>query len=98
MNIIPDHSLETLEALKRKQPEAHPGCSIMPLPDYSLFSFLISQSTISKVTSSFPNGSAGGLDGLNLQHLKDLTGPSAGEGGSFTTKSTYPLDLFSPQR
>ena len=38
------------------------------------------QPTISKVISSFPNVSAAGLDGLSTQHLKDLTGPSAGEG------------------
>ena len=30
---------------------------------------------------SFPNGSAGGPDGLRPQHLRNLTGPSAGVGG-----------------
>ena len=30
---------------------------------------------------TFPNGSAGGPDGLRPQHLKDLTGSSAGDGG-----------------
>ena len=65
VDIMAAHSLETLVALKRKHPEAHPGSSIMPPPDPSLFSFSISQSTISKVISSFPNGCAGGLDGLN---------------------------------
>ena len=75
------HSLQTLEALIRKHHEAHPCSSIMPLPDPSLFSFLISQSTISEVKSSFPNGSTGGLDGLNPQPLKHLIGPSADEEG-----------------
>ena len=81
VDVMADHSLEILEALKRKHPEAHPGSFIMPPPDPSLFLFSISQSTISKVISSFPNRSAGELDGLSPQHIKDLTGPSAGEGG-----------------
>ena len=57
VNVMADHSLETLEtleALERKHPEAHPDSSIMLPPDPSLFSFSISQSTISKVISSFP--------------------------------------------
>ena len=49
VDVMADHSLEILEALKRKHPEAHPGSSIMPHLDPSLFSFSISQSTISKV-------------------------------------------------
>ena len=80
VDIVADHSLETWEALERRHPEAHPGLSIMPPPDPTLFSFTINQSTISKVISSFHNGSVGGLDGLGPQHLKQLTGPSACEG------------------
>jgi hypothetical protein len=34
-----------------------------------------------KAISSFPKGSGGGPDGLLPQHLKDLTGPTAGDGG-----------------
>ena len=32
VDVMADHSLETLEALKRKHLEAHPGSSIMPPP------------------------------------------------------------------
>ena len=60
-----------LGALKRKHPEVHLGSSIMSPPDHSLFSFAISQSTISKVISFFPSG----LDGLSPQHLKDMMAP-----------------------
>ena len=69
VDVNADHSLETLEALERKHPEAHPGSSIMPPPDLSLFSSSISQSTFSRAISSFPSGSAGGLDGLSPRHL-----------------------------
>ena len=55
VDVMADHLLETLEALKRKHSEAHPGSSTMPPPDPSLFSFAITQSTINKVISSFPN-------------------------------------------
>ena len=50
-------------------------------PSPSLFSYLITQSTVAKVICSFHNGSIGGLDGLSPQYLKYLIGPSAGEGG-----------------
>ena len=36
---------------------------------------------VAKAIRSFPNGSAGGPDGLRPQHLKDLTGPSSEGGG-----------------
>ena len=37
--------------------------------------------TIVKAIASFPCGSGAGMYGLLPQHLKDLTGPSAGDGG-----------------
>ena len=42
--------------------------------------FSLEAEIISKTIMSFPNGSSGGKDGLLSQHLKDLTGPSAGDG------------------
>ena len=46
-----------------------------PLP------FTIDTEAILKSIVSFPNGSGGGPDGLLPQHLTDLTGPTAGDGG-----------------
>nr|XP_049694318.1 uncharacterized protein LOC126054131 [Helicoverpa armigera] len=40
---------------------------------------------------SFRSGSAGGLDGLSPQHLKDLTCPSAGEAGESLLKELTAL-------
>lgn len=37
---------------------------------------------IMRVISSFPKGFGRGCDGLLPQHLKDLTSPSAGDGGA----------------
>ena len=75
----------TLEALKGKH--QHPDTFIGNTPDPNLFSFTISAQEIKKVISSFPNGSAGGPDGLRPQHLKDMTGPSAKEGGQILLKA-----------
>ena len=42
--------------------------------------FQIDAEVIVKAIRSFPSGSGGGLDILLPQHLKDLTGPTAGDG------------------
>ena len=76
VDVMADHSLETLEVFKKEHHVTHTAPS--PHPP-SLFSFSISQSTIGKVTSSFPNVTAAELGGLSTQHLKDLTGPTSGE-------------------
>jgi len=39
----------------------------------------VTAAEILKAVRSFPNGSAGGIDGLRPQHLKDLTCAAAGE-------------------
>ncbi|XP_063624759.1 uncharacterized protein LOC134796499 [Cydia splendana] len=43
---------------------------------------------------AFPNGSAGGLDGLTPQHLKDLLGHSCGEAGDTLLKDLTVLVNF----
>ena len=43
----------------------------------------VSMENVANAIRSFPNGSAGGPDGLRPQHLKDMTGPST-EGGGHT--------------
>ena len=44
--------------------------------------------------SSFPKGSGGGLDGLLPQHLKDLLGPTAGDGGGSLLRSLVGLSTL----
>lgn len=76
-----------LEVLKQKHPDAHPGSIFGPTPDSSLCSFSITEQAVKKAILSFPNGSAGGLDGLRPQHSKDLISPSANVGGQLLLKS-----------
>ena len=59
-----DVKLATFEALKEKHPTLHPDSAFPPLPE-----------DIIKAIRSFPNGSAGGPDGLRPQHLKDMIAP-----------------------
>ena len=90
-DMFADHSDSTLEALRQKHPPQHPDSSI---PDLSINDpppFPIDAALIRKTISSFPNGSGGGPDGLLPQHLKDLTGPSAGDGGVLLLKALTAL-------
>ena len=82
-DVIAEHNTHTLEDLRAKHPPPHPG-SIIADMDYSAplsFPIDIQIPVILKAIVSFPIGSKGGLDGLLPQHLKDLTGPTAGDGG-----------------
>ena len=78
---VAEHSPETLEILNSKHPRPHPDSSIMPAPDADLFASSITEEDVRRAIMSFPNGSAGGPDGLRPQHLKDLIGPAAIVGG-----------------
>ena len=62
---------ETLSALQQKHPNPHPDSSIPPSPPPRIFEVPIEE--IVKAIKSFPNGSAGGPDGLRPQHVKDMT-------------------------
>ena len=88
---VAEHSPETLVMLKQKHPDSHPDCSIIPAPDAELYSIAIKEEDVRRAIVSFPNGSAGGPDGLRPQHLKDLTGPSANEGGSLLLRTLTSL-------
>ena len=73
---------ETLAALRSKHPPPHPLSQIPPPPpEDSTPSTTISVEAVAKAILSFPNGSAGGPDGLSPQHLKDLISASAEKGG-----------------
>ena len=85
----------TYNAFLQKHPAPPPDNCIPPLPDNESTLLTISEEEVarSRAIRSFPNGSAGGPDGLRPQHLKkDLTGPSAGNGGKSLLTA---LSLFS---
>ena len=67
---IAEHSPETLVILKQKHPDPHPDHSSIPAPDGELFSSTIKEEDVRRAIVSFPNGSAGGPDGLQPQNLK----------------------------
>ena len=79
---ISPYNDSTLNALKQKHPPPHPDCNFPPSPVIDpIKSIKVSSEDVVKAILSFPCGSAGGPDGLHPQHLKDMTGPSAGTGG-----------------
>ena len=65
-------SLETLEALKNKNPAAPPNKRPSKPPDPSGTVLHTDTTQVRAAVFSFPQGSSGGLDGLTPQHLKDL--------------------------
>ena len=78
---IADMDPATFAALQAKHPPPHPLSSIPPPLDVDPAAVRhISFEAVFSAIRSFPNGSAGGPDGLRPQHLRDLTGPSANEG------------------
>jgi hypothetical protein len=69
---------KTLSALQEKHPKGktfHPPAEVTEIQSLTK----ITQKEILVSVTSFPCGSAGGLDGLRPQHLKDLLSPSNGE-------------------
>ena len=81
-DVIAEPSRETLQALQAKHPAPPPDSNISTFEPSSSLAFNIDTQIIMRVISSFPKGSGGGPDGLLPQHLKDLTSPSAGDGGT----------------
>ena len=78
---IADMSEATFSALQQKHPSPHPDSSIPPLPQDFAHTVSVSLEEVANAIRSFPNGSAGGPDGLRPQHLKDMVGPSTDGGG-----------------
>ncbi|XP_021959247.1 uncharacterized protein LOC110855135 [Folsomia candida] len=71
---------ETLAALLTKHP-SHPQPVDFPPPLEDPVIAPVLDEELLRAISSFPPGSAGGLDGMRPQILKDLLGCSQGEGG-----------------
>ena len=82
MDVIADCNSQTLDALRSKHPPAPFDSNIDVLNCLPPLPFQIDAEVIVKAIRSFPSGSTGGLDGLLPQHLKDLTGPTAGDGAA----------------
>ena len=70
-NTIAERSTSIFEDLQLKYPSAHPDTSILSPPEEPP-DIPVSEEEILGAIKSFPNGSAGGPDGLRPQHLKDL--------------------------
>ena len=80
-DVIAEHNNHTLEALRSKHPTPPADCIVDTLDCDPSLQFTVEGGVILKLVSSVPKGSSGGSDGLLLQHLKDLMGPSAGDEG-----------------
>ena len=78
---IADRSDATFEALVKKHPPAHHDTSIPPLGEEPSTT-AVSEEEIINAIRSFPNGFAGGPDGLRPQHLKDMIRPTTDDGGA----------------
>ncbi|XP_047029514.1 uncharacterized protein LOC124637199 [Helicoverpa zea] len=86
-----EYKSETVAALESKHPAASDDLSFPdpPAPDSDNLSITANQ--LCAAVGSFRSGSAGGLDGLTPQHLKDLTCSSAGEAGESLLKELTAL-------
>ena len=80
---IADITPDTLSVLLEKHPRPHPD-SYLPSPptpgNFVPFPEILEDEILSSIRS-FPQGSAGGPDGIHPQHLLDLTSASAELGG-----------------
>ena len=80
-DVFAEYNSHTLDVLRAKHLPAPPDSSMdAPTCDVPL-SISVETEAIVRAIASFPCGSGAGMDGLRPQHLKDLTGPSAGDGG-----------------
>jgi hypothetical protein len=71
---------DVLDILRTKHPTGNPESFYPPKPSFteSVFENVTAEEIVQSI-NSFPNGSAGGIDGLRPQHLKDLLAASTGE-------------------
>lgn len=89
---VADMSPATFAALQERHPPPHPHTAIPPPIDSANDCVAATPEAVASAIRSFPNGSAGGPDGLRPQHLKDLTGPS---GATFSLWPLPPLSTLS---
>ena len=87
---LADMTKATYTALQQKHPVPHPHSSIPQLLDRFSMS-PVSEGEITQAIKSFPNGSAGGPDGLRPQHLKDLIATGVGGGSEALLRALVPF-------
>ncbi|KAL0860075.1 hypothetical protein ABMA27_010390 [Loxostege sticticalis] len=85
-DLIAPSSPDTLSALKSKHPLSTSNSQLPDPPDPSQPVLQTSPEALTSAINSFSSGSAGGMDGLTPQHLKDLVSVSCGEAGTALLK------------
>lgn len=85
------HSSETFAALREKHPVPSAPAQLPEPPSSVDSNVSVCEDSVRLALLSFPNGSAGGLDGLSPQHLKDLTTTPSGDAGSALLKELTAL-------
>ena len=75
-DILADFDEETFSALQAQHPLPPQDSVIPPLPSSDDVSVQIPKKAVRAAIDSFPNGSAGGPDKLQPQHLKDMLSSS----------------------
>jgi len=84
------HQMKPPLQLSRTSTPLHPNSAIPPLQeDFLPNPISVTAKDIVKAIRSFPNGSAGGPDGLKPQHLKDMIGPSVNTSGLLSALSLF---------
>ena len=81
--VIADNSEKTFTALQQKHPPPHLDTVICSLPKDLKSDGELSESAVLYAICSFPSLSADGPDGLRPQHIRDMTGHTAGESSYF---------------
>ncbi|KAL4706471.1 hypothetical protein ACJJTC_015669 [Scirpophaga incertulas] len=89
---VAPNNQETLSALRAKLPNSNQN--LPNLPDASIIPIATNTDAVLRALMSFQSGSAGGLDGLTPQHLKDLLGHSSGDSGMLLLKALTDLNNF----
>jgi len=80
-------TVEVVENLKSKHPKSPEDITFPDELDQAELNFDISVEEVCEAVRSFPNGSAGGIDGLRPQHLKDLLGDMKDESSMHLAKA-----------
>lgn len=88
-DVIAPDSPETLSALIEKHPVA--SSPSIPQPTTDADPLQVTEKDVKHALMSFKNGSAGGLDGLTAQHLKDLVFGTTGDAGQALLKDITAL-------
>lgn len=88
--MAPNNS-ETLRGLHDKHPLPLATSQIPDSPNSDFQPLQVKEIDTLKAIMSFPGGSAGGVDGITPQHLKDLISKVAGEAGSTLLKELTSL-------